>query len=452
MSSSFVRCLAPLAVLFLSGCSGLLAARDRAPQDASADADPGDDATDAGREPLVDADATDARTAPDAPDATHVRDATLAADAGPVDAEPPLTGAERGFLAADIDGDHRADMVQTSRQWTHIPVCHSNGTSFTCAKPTAAIYDSTSSEQRFLTGDFDGDGRTDVIQTHRLWPFIPLCLSTGTGWTCSTPAADVYDWGSTEERFLTGDFDGDGKTDVFQTYRGWGSIPTCRSSGHDWSCNNYGATIYDSGSSDQQFLSGDFNGDGRADIVQTYRGWHSIPTCNATPSGWSCSNPAADIYDSGSTEERFLVGDFDHDARADVLQAYRGWHSIPTCVSTGTGWSCNNYAADIYDSGSSEQEFLTGDFNGDGRLDVFQTYRGWHSIPTCLSTPHGWTCSNLPADIYDSGSTDQRFLTADVNGDGRTDIVQVNRGWSSYPVCFSTGTAWSCSNLAATIY
>ena len=35
---------------------------------------------------------------------------------------------------------------------------------------------------------------------------------------------------------------------------------------------------------------------------------------------------------------------------------------------------------------------------------------------------------------------------------GRTDIVQIFRGWSSYPVCFSTGTGWSCSDLPATKY
>lgn len=42
--------------------------------------------------------------------------------------------------------------------------------------------------------------------------------------------------------------------------------------------------------------------------------------------------------------------------------------------------------------------------------------------------------------------------TIDVNGDGRTDVIQTYRGWASYPVCFSTGTGWSCSNIPATLY
>jgi hypothetical protein len=364
----------------------------------------------------------------------------------------PVGAGERQFLAADVNGDLRADMLQTYRGWASIPVCQSNGTSFTCTNRSATIFDPGSAEGRFLTGDFNADGRGDVIQTFRGWHSIPTCNSTGSGWTCRNSAADIYDSGSSEQRFSTGDFNADGRADVFQTFRKWHSIPTCTSTGTGWSCNNYAADIYDSGSVEQQFLTGDFNADGRADVIQTYRGWHSIPTCNSTGSGWTCRNSAADIYDSSSWEQKFSTGDFNHDGRTDVFQTYRKWHSIPTCTSTGTGWSCNNYAADIYDSGSVEQQFLTGDFNGDGRADVVQTFRGWHSIPTCNSTGSGWSCTNAAADIFDSGSVDQRFVAADVNGDGKTDIVQVYRGWSSYPVCFSTGSGWSCSNIPATIF
>ncbi|WP_437591223.1 FG-GAP-like repeat-containing protein [Sorangium sp. So ce1000] len=363
---------------------------------------------------------------------------------------------DQQFAAVDVDADDRADILQLWRSWDSIPTCKYSSGSFTCANPSATLYDSGNPAQQFLTGDFNGDGRADVIQAHRKWATIPRCHSTGSGWSCSNPAATIYEHpdDTAEQRFLVGRFNSDTRDDVIQVYRKSSSIPLCLStSSGGWSCSNPAATLYDSGSPEQQFLTGDVDADGLTDVIQTYRGWTSMPVCQANGSGgWSCSNRAATIYDGYTAEQRFLVGDFNRDGKSDVIQTYRGWSSIPMCLSTGTGWSCTNPAATIYNSGSYEQQFLTGDFDADGRTDVVQTYRGWSSIPLCLSTGSGWSCSNLAATIVDSGSNEQRFVAADVNNDGRTDIIQTYRGWNNYPVCLSTASGWNCTTIPATVY
>ncbi len=359
------------------------------------------------------------------------------------------------FLTGDVDADGRGDVLQVFRRWASIPTCRFTGGGFTCANLAATLYDWGDPAQEALTGDFDGDGRTDVLQAYRKWGSLPRCLSTGGGWSCANPAATIYEHAddTDEQRFLVGRINGDARSDVIQVFRKWASIPICLSTGGGWSCSNPAATIYDSGSTEQQFLTGDFNGDGLTDVFQTFRGWASIPTCKSTGAGgWSCGNLPATIFNSGNLEQRFATGDFNGDGSTDVFQTFRGWASIPVCRASGGAWACSNPAATIYNSGSSEQQFLTGDFNGDGRTDVVQTFRGWASLPLCLSTGAGWSCSNPAASIFNSGSREQRFVAADVNGDGRTDIIQTYRGWASYPVCFSTGAGWSCSNLPATIY
>jgi hypothetical protein len=367
----------------------------------------------------------------------------------------------------DVDNDLRRDFIQHWRGWGSLPTCrYTSGGTFSCSNPSATLYDGGDPAQEFLAGDFNGDGRTDTIQAYRKWGSIPTCLATsGGGWSCSNPVATIYQHAddTDEQRFLVGSFDNDNRSDVIQVYRKWSTIPLCRATGTGgWSCNNAPATIYDSGSSEQQFLTGEVDGNLNGmytDVLQTYRGWGSIPVCRADGNGgWSCSNPAATIYNSGSYEQRFATGDFNGDGKADVIQTFRGWGSIPTCLASGsflsgfTGWVCNNAPATIYNSGSFEQQFLTGDFNGDGKTDVVQTYRGWGSLPLCLSTGTGWSCTNPPATIFNSGSREQRFIAADVDHDGKTDIIQVFRGWASYPVCFSTGTGWNCQNLPATLF
>jgi hypothetical protein len=360
---------------------------------------------------------------------------------------------EQQWLVGDVNHDRYSDVLQTFRGWQSIPICAwSPWIGWDCSNPAATIYDSGSWEQSFLNGDFNGDRRTDVIQTYRGWGSIPLCTSNSSSWSCSNNAATIYNSGSWEQKFLAGDFDGDGKDDVFQTWRSWGSIPVCLSSGSSWNCSNPAATIYNSGSWEQQFLTGDFNGDGKTDVAQVFRGWSSIPVCLSNGTGWDCSNYSATIYNSGSWEQKFITGDFDGDGKTDIAQTWRGWSSIPVCSWNGGGWNCSNNPATIYDSGSWEQQFLAGDFNHDGVDDVVQTYRGWQSIPLCLSSGWDWECSNLSADIYDSGSWEQKFLVGDINRDGRADVLQAYRGWSSYPACMNYGSNWFCANAPATIY
>jgi hypothetical protein len=161
-------------------------------------------------------------------------------------------------------------------------------------------------------GDFNGDGRDDVMQYDSSWRSIAVCLSLGTGWSCRDLAATYVD--------------------------GVGA-------------GNAGSAIYAGGTP----LVGDFNGDGRADLAQYNAAWHSIPVCLSLATGWSCENLAATyvggdrapgnassaIYPGGEP----LVGDFNGDGRDDIVQFDSDWQSMPVCLSLGSGWSCRDLHA-----------------------------------------------------------------------------------------------------------
>jgi hypothetical protein len=377
---------------------------------------------------------------------------------------PSFAPSETQFVIGNTDGNPRRDIVQYHRGWHSLPTCrytgNNGGNSFQCSNPSATIHNWSDPRQQLLLGDFNDDGYGDAVQAYRKWGSYPTCLSTLNGWQCSNPSATILQHpdDTNEQQFLTGNFLWGAETDIAQVYREWSSIPVCSLydgvSPSRWLCSNSSATIYDWGDPEQQFLVADVDNNGTDDIVQTYRRWGSLPVCRSDGFGnWSCANLPATIHDANSYEQRFHAGDVDGDYDDDIIQTFRGWHSIPVCRSNGgTSWSCANWPATIHDSGSHEQQFLTGDFDGNGKTDVVQAFRGWGSLPLCLSTGSGWTCSNQAATIYNSGSREQRFLAADVDNDGRTDIVQVHRGWSSYPVCFSRPGYWDCQNLPATIY
>lgn len=285
---------------------------------------------------------------------------------------------------------------------------------------------------------------------------------------------------------LTGDFAGEGRAEVVQFRDDWGSIPRCGRSGSKWDCSNEVATYVggDFGSGNlgtaiwpgAAALVGDVNGDGKDDVVEYNAAWESIPVCFSTGVEWSCENLKATyigglgagnagtgIYGASTV----LVGDVNGDGMADVIQYNPGWGSIPVCFSNGRGWSCENLKATYIggvgagNAGSGVYPGSTvfvADVNGDGKADVVQYNPKSSSIPVCFSTGHGWSCENERATYVgglgagNGGSGvygSARALVADVNGDGLADVVQYDSGGQSIPVCFAVDHGWSCQNSKA---
>jgi hypothetical protein len=370
---------------------------------------------------------------------------------------------EQSFAFGRFAGGAKNHVIQTYRKWSSIPKCEFTdaGTTASCTNHGADIYNWDSAEQKFIVGDFDADGREDVVQTFRRWASLPLCrqLAGTTGWTCENLyAITLVNTNSAAQVFIAANVDGVPGDEVVIAHPSMNYFKVCKYAVSQWSCTDLAIHGRDYGFL-QRYHVGDFDGNGFEDIALTHPGQAAITVCLFDRNYWVwCNDKPVTHYDWSSAEETYLPGDFNGDGRTDFVKAFREWGSYPLYISNGgASFTTTNPGAAIYNANSVEQQFLTGDFNRDGKTDIVQTYRGWGSIPVCTSTGSGWNCSNPVATVRNSGSHEQRFYAADVDGDGATDVVQAYRGWPYYIVCRSLGTpttavTWSCRYVFADIY
>lgn len=272
-----------------------------------------------------------------------------------------------------------------------------------------------------LIGDFNGDGKDDVIQfsltaggNSYVW------LSTGSGFT----PWKVWGTGHTSSDKI-GDFNGDGKDDVIQF------SSTAGGNSYVWLSNGsgFGAwTVWGTGHTSADRL-GDFNGDGKTDVIQLQNGnsyvWLSTGTGFTPWTVWGRGHTSAD-----------RLGDFNGDGKTDVIQLQNGnsyvWLSTGSSFAPWTVWGTGHTSPD-----------KLGDFNGDGRTDLIllTTSLGGRSYVR-LSQGNLFNSRKL----WGTGHTSSDKL-GDFNGDGRTDVIQLLNDnayvWLSNGNSFGAWTVWS---------
>lgn len=372
-----------------------------------------------------------------------------------------LHGVLASVKTADVNGDGRLDLIKSREDGTW-DVCLSTGSGFNCQ-----IWNGPNAlSDEVITGDFNSDGRTDLIRPNSSnWT---VCLSTGTSFDCQTwPAA----MGSTAVNFagmsasftyLPVDTDGDGIDDVLvRTSTTSPNLIRCRSTGSAFNCTPYNAKgFFDPHMVDYLEVEnrctintarwspamGDFNGDKRTDVLPAQfldprcaAIWTTAPNngfdmCTAGDTATSCSPVVTGLGNSlGFVDPPSnMVADLNGDGYADfVLQGlgttYPGYMKV--CLSTGNGGvSCTDY---IPDQSGSSALMNVADVDGDGRPDIMQYGRLCQYLNGSLS------CSTWELAYGDNNEVGPIY--GDFNGDGKADLAFYNLSTSSWRVALAAG-------------
>ena len=264
------------------------------------------------------------------------------------------------------------------------------------------------------TGDFNGDGRADVlwrIDGDYYWlGFTGL----GGALTSSGPGDFITVSDNGWSVAGTGDFNGDGNDDLLWRHTN-GTMSNWLGSGvGDFNINDANALTHVS--NDWQIAgTGDFNGDGRADIM-----WQSsggmVSNWLGTASGGFVINDANAL--EAFSDEILGIGDFNGDGYDDVL--WRGFgDEIYTTITNGFGIIDGSFGF-YWNSGFVRTVSLDwdvaaiGDYDGDGVDDIlWRNDNGTISNWLSDGTGHSFTINDANALVHvanDWQVVDQPFL------------------------------------------
>ena len=252
---------------------------------------------------------------------------------------------------------------------------------------------------------------------------------TGPSAVASTPVVVAADWSGYNPTFPAGDFNNDGKRDVIARKTADGSLwlfPGDGSGGFASAVNlGSGWNAFT-----RIFSPGDFTGDGKPDVLATKPDssiWRFTNTGGALSAGVQFAGLGWAAYDV------FSPGDFSGDGKGDVLA--RNNTNGTLWMWTGTGAGTVNAGVQIAGSGwdAYSQVFGWGDISGDTKTDLLAADNA--GLWLYVGTGNGGMNARIRMSTGLIGLDSSWFIAAgDVTGDAKPDVFARQSRYLANPV------------------
>ncbi len=380
---------------------------------------------------------------------------------------PPVTfpvGVQpRAVTVADFNNDGKPDLAvvnqgpfSTSTSQSSLSVLLGNGNGSFQPAITTNVQNSglaTGIAGSLVVGDFNGDHLPDVALNTAgpAGPAVEVLLGKGDG-TFQTNH-QILSVGQTPLSVAAGDFDRNGALDLV-TANSQGTISLLLNNGEGSFRPQIQLAV---GAAPRAVAVGDFNGDGLPDVATAKQLSGTVSVLLGQGNG-TFGAPLVFAASSGLdfTPSSIAVGDMNGDGRPDlVINSIGGEDSPVSQLGVLLGNGDGSFRAPIFNSPGTggDGDVALGDFNNDGRLDA--AVGGEAALPDGLTVLNG-----------DGDGTFQPFVTlrvstggndpfgvaaADLNGDGRVDLVAANTSSNTVGVLLNTARPVTAAATTTTL-
>lgn len=350
------------------------------------------------------------------------------------------------IAVADIDDDDLLDLITANNSGNNFSVLRNVGVvnglqAFSQSIAIAGLADS--SPYAIVSGDFDNDGRLDVAIANSGLGSVSIFrnISSGSGVVSFSPPLQAT-VGNQPQNLEVGDFNNDGKVDLVSVNNGSSSVSILRNISPspgliDFAPRSDLALQFGAGPA----VSADLDADGRQDLaVAESSGTLSI-FLNSTNSTDTIQFQARVGIMSSSSLSSIAVTDFDGDLKKDIAVAsvLQGNEQVLVSVRRNTtiGSGQVSFAPPLniqfpyYFATKTSLAAL--DLDRDSRTDLaVGGMSGGMSL--YRNTGSAGTLSFIPNGRIEASGVMNNISTSDLNGDGARDIVSANYNSSTIGV------------------
>jgi hypothetical protein len=320
------------------------------------------------------------------------------------------------IVTADLDQDGKTDLIVTHYATDN------------AAKDGVLLYRNTSSASKVSfatpvnlpelgysetrTGDFDGDGKIDlvVIKGSKMVVFRNSSTSGSLSFSTGTEFGETGDI----RAMAVSDIDGDGKVDIVAGTKVYRNISEPGSV-------NFAPAVAAGPVSERNIVTADLNGDHKDDIIISGAG----VLINQSTKGNISFKPLIPI--PAYINSFIAAGDIDGDGKTDVVTGNFYGSTVSVVLNTTSGGNVSFGPPMEFSASFSPAGIALSDMDGDGKLDIVSALGDQAmGILKNTSTPGNMSFAPQVSYLPDNYGSSHMINLADIDNDGKNDVVSVS--------------------------
>lgn len=369
----------------------------------------------------------------------------------------PVGTSPSSVTTADINGDGLPDIIVANEADNTVSVLLNTtptGAS-TVSFQTQQTINLTTSPYFVTTADLNGDGKPDIIVANGATDTISVLLNTTPNKSnvVSFGSPQSFTVGNSPYSVTTADLNGDGLPDIIVANEADDTVSVLLNT-----TTTAGASIatfapqqiFDVGNNPSSVTTADIDQSGLPDIIVANDNAANVANGNTVSVLLNNTVKGASTV-SFQTQQTFLVGP----GASSVLSADINQDGLPDLVvvsapndiislllnTTAKGSATANFAPLVsFPVGVSPLSATSTDVNGDGSPDIITANNSDGTVSVVLNTTAkgASTLSFANRSTFDVGSVPDGVASADINGDGKPDVITANSGNNSVSVLLNT--------------